>query len=726
MDQSPAGPPSVQFYILATASLAERRPRVLKDGDMFGLFDPDGDIAEADNSPEGLYFRDTRALSRLKLTLAGRRPIHLSSRVSDDNHLLTVDLTNADVFDAAGRLTLPRDTIHLSRTRFLRDGTCFERLRLENFDTAAHEVAIEIAFGADFADVFEVRGHRPAGRGTISARCGPDSVVLAYAARDGRVTEVIVEAAPSPALMEAGRVRWRAALAPRTRSILELRITVREEGAAAPPGQPPAFAASLRAARRKRRADARRATAILTSNEVVNEILCRAAADLWMLTTETPQGLYPYAGIPWFSTVFGRDGLITALETLWMDPALARGVLRVLAATQATETDPARDAEPGKILHELRAGELARLGEVPFGRYYGSIDATPLFVLLAGLYHRRTGDEGTIRAIWPNLQAALAWIDRYADRDGDGFVEYEAARPTGLANQGWKDSADAIFHADGRLAQGPIALVEVQGYVHAAKREAARLALWLGERRRAIDLEREAEALRERFEAAFWSEALGYYALALDGDKRPCLVRSSNAGQLLFTGIVGGRRAAQVAALLTAPAFFSGWGVRTIAEGEARYNPMSYHNGSIWPHDNALIALGCARMGLGEAALKVFSALVDAAGTMDLRRMPELYCGFRRRPGTGPTLYPVACAPQAWAAGAIFAALGAVLGITVQASPPAVTLRHPRLPPMLEQVHIRGLRVGQGSVDLLLRRHGDDVAVNVLARTGGVAVEVLL
>lgn len=726
MDQPLAAPPAIQFYIPATTSLAERRPRTLKHGDMFGLFDPDGDIAEGEASPEGLYFRDTRVLSRLALAIEGRRPIHLSSRVSDDNHLLTVDLTNADIFDAAGRLILPRDVIHLMRTRFLRDGTCFERLRLENFDTVPREVELAIAFAADFADLFEVRGHRASGHGTISARSEPDGAVLAYTARDGLVTEVALAAAPRPAAVAPGRFAWRLRLAPKVRRILELRIAVRQDGTGAQARTHPPFAASLRAARRTLREDARRTAAIETSNEVVNEIVCRAAADLRMLTTETPHGLYPYAGIPWFSTVFGRDGLITALETLWLDPELARGVLRFLAATQATGSDPARDAEPGKILHELRAGELARLGEVPFGRYYGSVDATPLFVLLAGLYHRRTGDEATIRAIWPAIEAALGWIDSHGDRAGDGFVEYEAARETGLVNQGWKDSGDSVFHADGSLARGPIALAEVQGYVYAAKREAAWLALRMGDRARAFALERTAEALRQRFEAAFWSDRLGCYALALDGERRPCLVRSSNAGQLLFTGIVAPERGARLADLLTAPAFFSGWGIRTIAEGEARYNPMSYHNGSIWPHDNALIALGFARAGFGEAALKVFVALLDAAATMDLRRLPELYCGFRRRPGTGPTLYPVACAPQAWAAGAILGVLGAVLGITVEAQPAAVTLRHPRLPPTLEQVRIRGLRAGEGSVDLLLRRHGEDVAVNVLARRGDVAVKVAL
>jgi glycogen debranching enzyme len=468
------------------------------------------------------------------------------------------------------------------------------------------------------------------------------------------------------------------------------------------------------------------AASIETSNSIFNEVLCQSMADLNMLMTDTPQGRYPYAGIPWYSTTFGRDGLITALQMLWIDPRVARGVLKRLAFYQAKTVDPLADAQPGKILHEMRGGEMAALREVPFAHYYGSVDSTPLFVLLAGLYVERTGDEETLVELWPAIEAALRWIDIAGDPDGDGFVEYQRASEQGLANQGWKDSFDAIFHADGRLAEGYIALAEVQGYVFAGKQLAARCAVRLGKKDKAKKLEAEARQLAERFEEAFWCEELGTYALALDGNKQPCKVRTSNAGQLLFSGMIREDRARLVAADLMRPHFFTGWGIRTVARGEARYNPMSYHDGSIWPHDNALIALGLARYGLKHSVAHLFGALFDAAGYMDLRRLPELFCGFRREKGRGPTLYPVACAPQAWASATPFTLLEAALGLEFDASHGEIRLRNPRLPAFINDVVLRDLQLGPSSVDLRVRRHGDDVSLEVLRTRGQIQVSIVL
>ena len=483
-----------------------------------------------------------------------------------------------------------------------------------------------------------------------------------------------------------------------------------------------AFFIALRDARRALRASSSRATSIETSNQIFNESVRRSVADLYMLMTDLPEGPYPYAGIPWFSTVFGRDGIITALQTLWLDPAIARGVLGHLAATQAASVDPDADAEPGKILHETRHGEMADLGEVPFRRYYGSVDSTPLFVMLAGAYLERTDDLATMRRLWPQIDAALDWIDRYGDRDGDGFVEYGRRAGHGLVNQGWKDSRDAIFHADGTLAQGPIAVAEVQAYVYAAWRAAEQITRRLGDFVRAATFEQKAEAMRRRFDEFFFDEALGTYVLALDGDKKPCRVRASNAGHALFAGVAYPERAPAIVRTLMASSGFCGWGIRTVASTEARYNPMSYHNGSVWPHDNALIAAGFARYGFRREAARIFEGLFHASTYVALRRLPELFCGFPRQQTRGPTFYPVACIPQAWAAAAPLYLIQSCAGLGFDAGEKQLTFRQPVLPRFLDEIVLRGLQIGGARADVALRRSNRHVVVDVLDRKGSVAV----
>jgi len=710
-------------------SLAASSRRTLKHGDSFAMFDEFGDVFQLEHAPAGLFHHDTRFLSRLHFTLEGHRPMVLSSTVQPDNVMLDVDLTNPDLFDPHGTLLLAKDTFHLARAKFLWQACCYELFTVTSYSDVRRKLRLALDFGADFADLFEIRGYRRSRRGQVSARLlGPSEAAFYYQSVDGLPRSTRLSFGPQPTRLTAsgteGRAEFELNLAARERRPISVTVQCVEGNGTAVAER--RFFVMRRVARRAQTEAREQAPLIETSNNVVNSILERSSADLAMLMTETPHGAYPYAGVPWFSTPFGRDGILTALEMLWLEPQVARGVLRFLAAHQAEREDPAADMEPGKILHEVRECELARLGEVPFARYYGSIDSTPLFIALAGQYWSRTHDQETLRSIWPNVKAALAWIERYGDRDGDGFVEYDRKRSSGLLNQGWKDSDDAVFHEDGRLAPPPIALCEVQGYVYLAYRMAAELAPDMDDLPLASELLEKAESLRRQFEQTFWDDEMGTYALALDGEKNACRVRSSNAGQVLFSGIAAPERARRVMQGLLAPDFFSGWGIRTLSRRERRFNPASYHNGSVWPHDNAVIALGLARYGHCSEALELTSALFDAAAHMHLRRLPELFCGFERKRGKAPTLYPVACAPQAWAAVSPFALIQACLGLELDCGAGKVRLRRPRLPQFIDWMTVKRLRIGEARVDLMLRRHEASVAVNLLAREGAAEVEVML
>jgi glycogen debranching enzyme len=709
------------FYIPMTGPAARPR-RSLKHDDTFIVLDSHGDIGASAGGPDGLFNADTRYVARLELVLDEVQPLLLGSNLRDDNSSLTVDLTNPDVY-RNGRIVLQKDMLHIVRTIFLWRGTAYQRIGVQNHGDRPASFDLTLLFDNDFADLFEVRGEKRPRRGVGTSKLlGPTDVMFEYNGLDGKSRATSLHFDPRPTRIAVNAATYHLDLAPQQSRSLFVAASCNKPAS----NKSVPFFRGLLAHRREMRRSNAGATSIETSNNIFNEVLCQSMADLNMLMTDTPQGRYPYAGIPWYSTTFGRDGIITALQMLWIDPRVARGVLKRLAFYQAKTVDPLADAEPGKILHEMRGGEMAALREVPFAHYYGSVDSTPLFVLLAGLYVERTGDDETLKELWPSIEAALRWIDGAGDPDRDGFIEYQRASEQGLANQGWKDSYDAIFHADGRLAEGYIALAEVQGYVFAGKQLAARCALRLGLLDKARQLETEARLLAERFEAAFWCDELGTYALALDGAKQPCRVRTSNAGQLLFTGIVRADRARMVAADLMRPHFFTGWGIRTVARGEARYNPMSYHDGSIWPHDNALIALGLARYGLKHAVDHVFEALFSAATYMDLRRLPELFCGFRREKGRGPTLYPVACAPQAWASATPFTLLEAALGLEFDARRGEIRLRNPHLPAFLNDVILRELQLGPSSVDLRVRRHGDDVSLEVLRTRGQIQVSLVL
>jgi glycogen debranching enzyme len=696
------------------------RPRhTIKQGDGFLVMDSHGDIGAASGGADGFFHNDTRFVSQLELRFNGETPLLLGSNVRDDNSALSADLSNPDIL-VDGRIVIERDTVHIVRTTYVHRNAAYQRLGIKNYSDRPVRFELSISFASDFADIFEVRGARRPRRGIAHPPLlERRSVLLRYEGLDHveRRAKIVFDPAPDDCDQRVARFQFDLQANGTTALFIALACDPQDSWT-------PDFFKGLLAARRETRTATGQSATVETSNAIFNEVLCRSMADLDMLLTDTPDGRYPFAGIPWYSTTFGRDGLITAQEVLWLNPSIARGVLKRLARYQATKTDREADAQPGKILHEMRGGEMAALREVPFKLYYGSVDATPLFVMLAGLYVERTGDLETLRSLWPAIEAALAWIDASTDADYGGFLTYQRFSDTGLVNQGWKDSYDSIFHADGSPAHGPIALAEVQGYVYAAKRLAARCAGLLGNRVRSDALDAQASGLAERFERAFWCPEIDTYALALDGEGKPCRVRASNAGQLLFTGIVRPDRAATVIAELLRPRYFSGWGIRTLASGEVRYNPMSYHNGSVWPHDNALIALGFARYGEKRAAGRILQALFDAAAYMELRRLPELYCGFARRRGRGPTLYPVACAPQAWAAGAPFLLLQASLGLTFDPARREICLHNPYLPPFLNHVRLRNARLCDATVDLMIHRDGDAVSVEVVRTQGAVRVLV--
>ena len=711
-----------EYDIEAKTSLTDRALRNLKYGDAFAVLDGHGDIGTIEDTAEGLFFNDTRFLSRFELRLQGKRPLLLNSRIYDDKAVLSVDLTNPDLKSPTDNIL--RDTIFLQRRKFLLRQICYERVSIKNFSSRSHHVGLSFIFAADFLDMFEVRGTHRMHRGVVQAQVlQPDRTEFRYVGLDRLERRTTLEFRPAPMVLEEHRAAFEIALAPHEQKSVFIIVSclVGDE----PQRGPTRFLSAYREIRRARRQATADIATVTGSSDAFTQVMCRATSDTYTLITHTPLGLYPYAGIPWFNTVFGRDGIVTAMLLLWMDPNVAKGVLRTLASTQATKIDPQSDAQPGKILHERRHCEMANLGEVPFAKYYGSIDATPLFIVLAGKYLDRTGDLKTIRDIWPNIIAAVQWIKTYGDIDNDGFVEYSPALSTGLANQGWKDSYDAIFHADGRDAEGPIALCEVQGYVFEALTYAAEIAGKLDAPELSLELMSKAEELREKFERTFWCEDIQTYALALDGQKRPCRVVASNAGHALFSGIASPDRAHKISAKLLAKNSFSGWGIRTLASSECRYNPMSYHNGSVWPHDNALIAMGMKSYGLKDAACQVFTAITEAAIHQDLSRLPELFCGFLRRPGGTPTPYPVACSPQAWAAASVFGMLQACLGLELRHPTSEIFLRDPILPGFLDELRIRNLKLGNASVDLLLHRHGDDVTASVLNRRGNVRISII-
>ncbi|MFB3737880.1 MAG: glycogen debranching N-terminal domain-containing protein [Candidatus Velamenicoccus archaeovorus] len=717
---SPVDRPAGESAPVLVTDLASKTLAV-KEGETFLYSDLEGNLDHGGDYGLGLYARDTRHLSHFRMTVSGRDPVLLSSS-AERAYMAHVDLTNPDLYEG-DVLAVPQQTLNIRRIRAI-NGRLFERIRVKNYNAHAVSLELEFVLGADFADIFEVRGMVQDGRPEPDPpEVTDDTVTFRWTGRDGVERRTLVQFGQAPDRLEVEgrlvRATFRLHLGPyQTRLVgmtMEPIVADRRHRAID-------FDVAVHELRRSYEEWERGCTQIVTDNELFNQLLDRSLRDLRALDTRTGDASVLAAGIPWYVAVFGRDSLITAHQLLTINPAPARNALELLAAHQGTEIDDWRDEQPGKILHEVRQGELAGAGIVPHTPYYGSVDATPWFLIVFAQHFRWTGDLAFARRLLPAAEAALRWIDEYGDMDGDGFVEYRTRSPRGIRNQGWKDSHDSVVHADGRIAEPPIALAEVQAYVYFAKSRMADVYRALGDEARAGTLLAEAAELKRRFNETFWMEDERYFAGALDADKRQVRTIVSNPGHGLYCDILDEDKAAAVAKRLLAPDMFSGWGIRTMSKSAAAYNPMSYHNGSVWPHDNALIAAGLKRYGFARSTNRVATALFDAAVQADYLRLPELFCGFTRRTPNRPVSYPVACSPQAWAAGSPFLMLQATLGISARAHEGLLTVNKPHLPTWLNTVEVRRLAVGPSRISMVFRREGEITSFSVLSREGAVRV----
>ena len=699
----------VDPYVLQGAASTTVAKVALKHGDSFIVCDARGDLPVSEQET-GIFWRGTRFLRVCDLFLEGRPLIALSHSVSDEEGSCQIDLSNPFI-PLAGGTALYQGQLHVRRLLEMRGHDLTETLVLTSFDANPLTVTVGLKTGADFRDLFEVRGLKRARRGELlPPRMEREEVVFAYRGRDEVLRETRLTFEPVADRVVNDGVFWSVNLTHDQPVTLRFHVALSEQAATqaalpfldpsdeAPPSDLPM-------------------PLVVTDNVFFNRLLTRGMHDLMMMCTQTADGLLPYGGIPWYVCPFGRDSLITSLEFLPWYPEVARGTLAFLARYQGTKVDPFTEEEPGRILHEFRHGEMANCREIPFIPYYGTIDATPLFIVTLERYIRWTNDLPFLQRLWPHAEAAAQWMLRDGDSDGDTFLEYSKISDRGLVNQGWKDSWDAVSTADGRLADPPIALCEVQGYAFAAYRGMGYLARRLGRPEEAARWDRAAWALQANFLRAFWWEEEDTCYLALDGQKQPCKVVSSNAGQCLWSGIIPDERAVAMTRRMLRPDMYTEWGIRTLSSCAARYNPMSYHNGSVWPHDTALIGAGFAQYDQKGEAGQLLGNLFGVSLYYEGARLPELFCGFERRHGYGPTRYPVACSPQSWAAGAPFLLLGAVLGFEPEAENHRLTLRRPILPEWLDHADITGLRLGDRRAHLRFTRMGAGTSVTLDEQT---------
>jgi glycogen debranching enzyme len=702
---------SAERYVMSGGRAARL---AIKEGDLFLFTNELGQVPGAENSVLGLYYRDTRYLSRYELTIAGRQPVLLSGG-AERGYAATVELTNLEARTADGHV-LPQASVHVRRTRFISD-RLYELLRVRNYHRREVELIVDLHFDADFADLFEVRGSRRRRRGSRLAPLADEgTLTLSYLGLDEVTRQTVVRFHDRPDSIKQTRARYRLRLPPGERAVI--RYDVQVIGPEAPGEVGGEFNDRLGALRHEHERWESDVTGISTDNEQVNQALRRGQEDLRLLSTVIDGERVPLAGVPWFVAPFGREMAFVGLETLLLDLRWARSAVSFLARRQGTQDSAFREEQPGKIMHELRRGELAAIRAVPHTPYYGSVDATALWLLLVAELAVWTGDLDGFELRTPAVDAALAWIDGPGDPDGDGFVEYERRSRVGLRSQGWRDSFDAVVHADGTAAEGPVALAETQGYVYYAKRRLAAVYGQLGDVERAERLSRDASRLKHAFNERFWMEDEGFFAMALDGQKRQVKPVCSTIGRALWSRIVAEEHIPAVVRRLMAPDMFSGWGVRTLSKESRSYNPVSFYNGSVWPFDTALIANGLKKHGYVQEANRLAWALVETATAHEYARLPEMVCGLTRQASDHPVSFPMACSPDANSAAALVLVLQSMLGIYAQAEENIVYVHNPVLPRWLGEVTLSNLVVGRTTMRLRFRREGGQTSFSVLDKQG--------
>jgi glycogen debranching enzyme len=691
--------------------------RVIKENDLFFLTDDKGNIPQENSYGLGLYTKDTRFLSKFDVKINGRDPILLSSS-ADENYMAKILLTNPHM-EEDGELILWRESVEIERKRLIYDGVLYETLQLRNYYPKPVEFEVSVHVDADFTDMFIVRGFQS---GDVGERTGEEikdrSLSYFYRGTDEveRATKIQWDR-DAVSVKKEGEILFQFQLDHGEAQSVTFSVSPEIGGESGTVIEPNAALQNLKESYNKWESET---TSVATDFEPLQRLVDRGIQDLRVLLTDIGHGQFPVAGLPWFGVPFGRDSLIAALQMLPFNPEIAKGTLLTMASQQGTKVDPWRDEQPGKIMHEIRYGELAATNQIPFTPYYGTIDATPLFLVLLSEYTKWTGDLSLAEQLALNVEAALTWIDEYGDRDGDGFVEYHQESSKGIANQGWKDSGDSIVHRNGDYAETPIALSEVQGYVYQAKQGAAAIFEAQGITEKAAKLRDQADQLKQRYNEAYWMEDQQFHAIALDKDKKQVGTLTSNPGHVLFAEMLDSDKAEAVIEKLISPAFFSGYGIRTMAEGEAGYNPMSYHDGSIWPHDNSMILLGMSKLHRQSAANTVINGLIEAAKHFEYDRLPELFCGYGSEAGRA-VKYPVACSPQAWAAGTPLVFIQTILGVFPDSLNKTISLS-PMLLEEMNDLQVKKMKIGGGHFSVTARREGEETIVTIDENTTGYEV----